>query len=172
MDAATDPDIRVRGRLWFEDGLGVVRIELDVDTPIADVWTAATDPERLRGWLGEVQGDLRVGGDYTALLFPSGWEGGGRVLECDGRGRWSVDGAEPGRALSTTTLELAPTDSGGTHASLSQRGIGAEQLAFHGVGVQIHLENLASFLQGDGPVDPDPYWGQLLEPYQRMAAAL
>ena len=35
----------------------------------------AHDPLRLARWLGEVEGDLRLGGEYRARFFASGWEG-------------------------------------------------------------------------------------------------
>lgn len=40
-------------------------------------------PERLARWIGEVEGDLRLGGDFCARFFTSGWEGAGRVETCE-----------------------------------------------------------------------------------------
>jgi hypothetical protein len=45
-------------------------------------------------------------------------------------------------------------------------------IAAFGVGVQIHVENLAAYLAGGAPVDPDPFWDRLLPQYERLAAAL
>lgn len=39
------------------------------------------DPDRLARCLGEVGGDLRLGGQFRASFFASGWEGSGRVHE-------------------------------------------------------------------------------------------
>lgn len=40
------------------------RIEMtrDYDYPVEDVWSAWTTPERLKRWLGEPRGQLRIGG--------------------------------------------------------------------------------------------------------------
>jgi len=60
-----------------------VRMEDRVDARAADVWSALTDPDRLASWLGEVEGDLRLGGEFRARFFASGWEGTGRVEVCE-----------------------------------------------------------------------------------------
>ena len=36
-----------------------------------------------RVWLGEVEGDLRPGGEFRARFFASGWEGTGRIEVCE-----------------------------------------------------------------------------------------
>lgn len=60
-------------------------------SPVADVWDALTDPERLSRWFLPVTGDLRLGGTYQL-------EGnaGGEVLECEPEERfvvtWVFDG--------------------------------------------------------------------------------
>ena len=62
---------RILGSLRSADGKGVVRMEDRFDTHIDDLWSALTDPRRLAGWLGEVQGDLRLGGEFRAHFFAS-----------------------------------------------------------------------------------------------------
>src|SRR5579863_5462066 len=66
---------RLLGSLRSADGTGVVRMEDRLDTDIDDLWSALTDPRRLARWLGEVEGDLRLGGEFRARFFASGWEG-------------------------------------------------------------------------------------------------
>lgn len=71
------------------DGAGTVHVEDVYDTDIDDLWAAVTVPARLAGWLGAVDGDLRVGGEFTAS-FRSSWEGPGRVDVCEvPTGWWS-----------------------------------------------------------------------------------
>ncbi|MCB1300874.1 MAG: SRPBCC domain-containing protein, partial [Tetrasphaera sp.] len=48
-----------------------------------DLWSALTEPDRLARWIGTVDGELRLGGEFRAAFFTSGWEGVGRVRECD-----------------------------------------------------------------------------------------
>ena len=74
---------RILGSLGSAEGKGIVRMEDRFDSDIDDVWSALTDPSRLARWYGEVEGDLRLGGEYRARLFSSGWEGTGRVEACE-----------------------------------------------------------------------------------------
>src|SRR5580700_5424691 len=73
---------RILGSLRSADGKGVVRMEDRFNTDIDDLWSALTAPSRLARWLGEVEGDLRLGGEYRARFF-DGWEGTGRVEACE-----------------------------------------------------------------------------------------
>ena len=73
---------RILGSLQSADGNGIVRMEDRYDTDIDDLWSALTDPRRLARWIGEVEGDLRVGGEFHAR-FTSEWEGTGRVEACE-----------------------------------------------------------------------------------------
>jgi uncharacterized protein YndB with AHSA1/START domain len=80
---------RILGSLRSGDGKGIVRMEDRFATDIDDLWSALTDPPRLARWIGEVEGDLRLGGEFRAHFFASGWEGTGRVEACEPRsGRW------------------------------------------------------------------------------------
>ena len=54
---------RILGSLRSADGKGVVRMEDRFGTDIDDLWSALTDPRRLARWMGEVEGDLRLGGE-------------------------------------------------------------------------------------------------------------
>jgi len=67
-----------------------VRIEDRYDTDIDDLWSASTDPRRLARRYGQVEGDLRPGGEFHGRL--EFWEGTGRVEAC-----------EPPRRLLVTT---------------------------------------------------------------------
>jgi uncharacterized protein YndB with AHSA1/START domain len=77
---------RILGSLGSAEGKGIVRMEDRFETEIDDVWSALTDPSRLARWYGEVEGDLRLGGEYRARLFASGWEGTGRIARASPRG--------------------------------------------------------------------------------------
>jgi uncharacterized protein YndB with AHSA1/START domain len=74
---------RLLGILGTADGKGVVRVQDSVDASIETVWSAITDPARLAGWWGEVEGNLQLGGEYRERVFASGWEGTGRVEACE-----------------------------------------------------------------------------------------
>ncbi len=68
---------RIVGTLRTADGKGVVRLEDRFDTGIDDLWSALTDPGRLARWLGEFEGDLRLGGEFRARFFDDGKAPGG-----------------------------------------------------------------------------------------------
>ena len=89
---------RIIGTLRTEDGHGVVRMRDRFDTEIDDLWSALTDPARLARWLGEFDGDLRQGGEFTARFYASEWQGNGRVDACD-----------PPHHLAITTMQAGPT---------------------------------------------------------------
>ena len=74
---------RILGSLRSADGKGVVRMEDRFNTDIDDLWAALTDPDRLSRWLGDFEGDLRLGGEFRARFFASGWEGTGWVDLCE-----------------------------------------------------------------------------------------
>src|ERR1700677_2795649 len=78
-----DKDFVLEGTLHSADGVGVVRLKTRYRASIDDVWSALTEPLHLAGWFGTVAGDLRVGGEFTAVVMSSGWDGQGRIEECD-----------------------------------------------------------------------------------------
>src|SRR5205807_1835485 len=73
MTSNARPGTRILGSLRSADGKGVVRMEDRFDTDIDDVWSALTDPARLARWLGEIEGDLRLGGGTSASLPLKTW---------------------------------------------------------------------------------------------------
>src|SRR5258705_5932454 len=94
MAGNTGPATRILGSLRSADGNGVVRIEDRYDTDIDDLWSALTDPGRLARWYGQVEGDLRPGGEFHLYIESNDVEGRGRVEAC-----------EPPRRLRVTTRE-------------------------------------------------------------------
>jgi hypothetical protein len=72
----------VVGSLRAVDGKAVVHMEDHFDTDAEDLWSALTDPQRLARWVAQVDGDLRLDGEFRAK-FTSGWEGPGRVDVCE-----------------------------------------------------------------------------------------
>lgn len=56
---------RVLGTLGAAGGAGVIRIEERFEIGIDELWSALTDRERLARWYGEVEGELRAGGEST-----------------------------------------------------------------------------------------------------------
>jgi uncharacterized protein YndB with AHSA1/START domain len=161
---------RIIGSLRSADGKGVVRIEDRFETDFDDLWSALTDPSRLVRWLGEVEGDLRLGGEFRARFFASGWEGTGRVEAC-----------EPPRRLLVLTMQSDKPDEQVIEVTLTadgdqtilvweERGMPLDQLAGYGAGIQVHVEDLAAHIAGQERCDADARWNELYPAYQDLAA--
>jgi len=162
---------RILGSLRSADGTGIVRMEDRYDTDIDDLWSALTDRRRLARWLGEFEGDLRLGGEFRARFFASGWEGTGRVDTC-----------EPPRHLLVLTKGLDEPDEHAIEATLTadgdqtilvleERGMPLDQLAAYGAGIQVHVEDLAAHIAGRERCDAEARWNELLPAYQDLAAS-
>jgi uncharacterized protein YndB with AHSA1/START domain len=161
---------RILGSLRSADGKGVVRMEDRFDTDIDDLWSALTDPGRLARWLGEVEGDLRLGGEFRAHFLASGWEGTGRVEACEPPRRLLVLTEQPGQA-GEHAIEVTLTAAGDqTILAWEERGMPLDLLAAYGAGIQVHVEDLAAYLAGRERCDAGARWGELEPAYAVLAA--
>lgn len=157
---------RITGTLQSVDGKGVVHMEDRYDTDIDDLWSALTDPQRLARWIAEVDGDLRLGGEFRAT-FTSGWEGHGRVEVCEPPRRLLVTMA-PGREDETVIEAELVADGDQTSLVLEERGLPLEELAAHGAGWQAHVEDLAAHLAGRERTDWRTRWTELTPSYREL----
>jgi uncharacterized protein YndB with AHSA1/START domain len=167
MTSNTGPDIL--GSLRSADGKGIVHIEDRFETGIDELWSALTDPGRLARWYGQVEGNLRPGGEFRARVWASGWEGVGRVDVCEPPRRLLVTSKEadaPDEEVMEATLTA---DGGQTILVLDQRGLPLDQLAAYGAGLQVHVEDLAAYIAGRDRA-AEARWGELLPAYQDLAA--
>jgi uncharacterized protein YndB with AHSA1/START domain len=150
-------------------GKGVIRLQERYDTDIDDLWSALTDPSRVARWLGTVEGDLRVGGEFRAVYFASGWEGSGRVEACEPPRRVLLS-ARGSDATETHMVELTLTAEGDhTVLVLETSGMPLDNVAGYGAGTQIHLEDLNAYLRGRGPCDARARFDELYPGYQAQA---
>ena len=163
--------VRTLGTLRAADGSGVVRLEDRFDTEMDDLWSALTDPGRLARWLGEVEGDLRPGGEFRARFFASGWEGTGRVEACEPPRRLLILTKSPD--VPDGVIEVTLTGDGDhTTLVIEERGVPLGQIAAYGAGDQVHVEDLAAFLAGRERCDARKRWQELHPIYQQLAAHL
>src|SRR5580700_6219369 len=161
---------RILGSLRSEDGQGVVRMEDRFDTDIDDLWSALTEPRRLARWMGDVEGDLRLGGEFRARFFASGWEGTGRVEACEPSRRLLVLTKRPGQRDEQVIEAMLTADGDQTILVWEERGMPLDQLAAYGAGIQVHVEDLAAHLAGRERRDADARWSELYPAYQDLAA--
>jgi len=163
---------RILGSLRSADNEGVVRMEDRFDTGIDELWSALTDPPRLARWLGEVEGDLHLGGVFRARFYASGWEGTGRVEVCEPPQRLLVvakgtDEADEGPIEITLTAEGDETI-----VVWEERGMPEDLLAAYGAGIQIHVEDLADHVAGHERRDSKARFDELFPAYQELAATI
>lgn len=152
------------GSLGMADGKAVIRMEDRYGTDIDDLWSALTDPERSARWVARVDGDLRLGGAFTAT-FTSGWEGPGRVDVCEPPRRLVVT-LSPGRDEQTVIeAELVPEESA-TRLVIQERGIPLDEAVVHGAGWQAHIEDLATYLAGRQTTEWRTRWTELIPLYR------
>lgn len=156
---------RIVGTLRTEDGKGVVRMADRFDTDVDDLWAAFTDPARLARWLGEFDGDLRLGGEFRAQFFASGWEGTGRVEVCEPPHHLLVTTRPEGHAIEATLS----ADGAGTVLVLEERGMPADLLPDYGAGIQVHIEDLAAHIAGRERCDAGTRWAELRPDYAALA---
>jgi uncharacterized protein YndB with AHSA1/START domain len=181
MTSNASPGTRILGSLRSADGAGVVRIEDRYDTDIDDLWSAITDPARLARWHGQIEGDLRPGGEFRLYLEADDIDSTGRIDACEPPRRLVVttretdesyqkgQGVPPFDAVKEITLT---PDGDQTVLVLEVRGMPLDVIAFFGAGWQIHAENLAAYLAGREPDDVEARWEELVPPYQDLAANL
>ena len=163
---------RILGSLRSADGKGIVRMEDRYDTDIDDLWSALTDPGRLARWLGEVEGDLRLGGEFRARFFASGWEGIGRVDTCEPPRHLLVLTKDPDVPYELVIEATLTADGGQTILILEERGMPLDQLAAYGAGIQVHVEDLAAYIAGRERCEAGARWAELLPAYQDLAASV
>jgi uncharacterized protein YndB with AHSA1/START domain len=152
--------------------VGVVRIAARFPTAVADVWSAITDPDRLVRWYGTVEGDLRLGGEITALATVSQSDLRGRIDVCTppqtlSITTWNEEGREH-----TVTAELT-AEGAGTALVLETRGMPVDIAWAYGAGWHVHVEDLAAHLAGtespDWPASSNDLWSTLEPTYQAMS---
>ena len=181
MTSNARPGTRILGSLRSADGKGAVRIEDRYHTDIDDLWSALTDPGRLARWYGQVEGDLRPGGEFHLYLESDDWDGTGRVEVCEPPRRLLVTtreadeswrkgrGAQPFDEAIEATLTA---DGDQTVLVIEVLGMPLDKIAFYGAGWQIHAENLAAHLAGRERGDTEARWDELVPAYQDLAASI
>jgi uncharacterized protein YndB with AHSA1/START domain len=179
MTSNVPGDGHILGSLRSADGAGVVRIEGRYDTDINDLWSALTDPGRLARWYGQVEGDLRPGGQFRLHVEDADSDATGRVEACETPRRLLVTTRETEESYRRgqgvppydEALEVTlATDDDQTTLVMEVRGMPLDSVAFYGAGWQIHAENLASYLAGRERGETEARWDQLVPAYQALAA--
>jgi uncharacterized protein YndB with AHSA1/START domain len=146
---------------------GIVRMEDRYDTDIDDLWSALTDPGRPARWIGEVEGDLRLGGEFRTHFFASGSKSTGRVEACEPPQRLLLHPKHVDKPFELVIEATLTADGDQTVLVVEERGMPVNLLHAYGAGIQIHFEHLADHIAGRQPRDiPDSNiearWDELL----------
>jgi uncharacterized protein YndB with AHSA1/START domain len=137
----------IEGTIYSSQGVGVVRLKADFEHDRSAVWSAMSDTEHLAGWFGNVSGDLRVDGEFSAYVFSSEWEGHGRVDECKPEEglvvtMWEEEGLEH-----TAAADLS-AEEGRIILRVQVSGVPVEHAWAYASGWHEHLYDLGSYLDG------------------------
>jgi uncharacterized protein YndB with AHSA1/START domain len=159
---------RILGSLRSADGTGIVRVEDRYDTDIDDLWSALTEPRRLARWIAEVDGDLRLGGEFRAR-FTSEWEGTGRVEACEPPRRLRVVTRQTGETEEQVIEATLTAQGDQTTLVIEERGLPIGHLPDYGAGWQVHAEDLAAHLAGRERCDIEARWHELVPAYRAIA---
>jgi uncharacterized protein YndB with AHSA1/START domain len=119
--------------------------------------------------MGEIEGDLRLGGKFRFRFFASGSEGTGRVEACEPSRRLllTLESGQPDEEVIEVTLA---TDGNQTILVWEERGMPLDQVAAYGAGIQIHAEDLAAYLAGRERCEAQVRWNELIPAYRELAA--
>ena len=161
---ATPHSLGVLGTVRDLDGVGVVRLEDRLAARADDVWRALTDRALLAEWLGTVEGDLAVGGEFHGHWAASGWEGTCRLEACEPSRRLLLRTSSEDQPEGVVEVTLQP-DGDHTTVVLEDRGVPVADLPAYAAGDQIHLEDLAAHLTGRGRCDARARWQELFPAY-------
>jgi len=154
------------GSMRAAGGKADVRMEDTFDTGIEDLWSALTEPDRLARWIAQVDGDLRLGGEFQAS-FTSSWSGPGRVDVCEPPRRLLVT-LHPGHEDETVIEAVLAPEGARTRLVVEERGLPAGEVADHGAGWQVHVEDLGTYLAGRTPGDFRARWAALVPAYREL----
>ena len=148
-----------------------VHFERVYDYEQEELWAALTEPEQLRGWLGEADVDLRVGGRIV-IRFGDGDDeiASGAIRELDPPRLLEYEWTFLGESDSVLRLELAPRGNG-TLLILDHRRLTPSVAVGYSAGWHAHLDRLEGLATGER-VDWDERFAELVAQYRQAAERL
>jgi uncharacterized protein YndB with AHSA1/START domain len=150
-----------------------IRFEREYDAAVEDVWSAVTEPDRLRRWLavGGAVLEPRTGGRFEVRMTPGEEETAwGTVLAFEPPRLLEVEWRYEGEDESVLRIELEPRGDS-TLLVLDHRLLQSAQAAGYGAGWHAYLDALGDVLDGREAGPWDERFQARLEGYRRAAAA-
>lgn len=165
-------DTPILGSLHSVNGEGLVRMENRLDTGIDDLWGAFTEPDQLARWYGEVKGELAPKGEFGVHIALAG-ERRGRVDACEPPNRLRLTmrdpDPQPGQPAQTILEAQLTVEDAQTVLVWEERGMPLTLLAAYGTGIQIHVEHLADYINGQQLRDVGTRWSELFPVYEALS---
>ncbi|OLT29948.1 hypothetical protein BJF83_09625 [Nocardiopsis sp. CNR-923] len=143
------------------------------DAPVEEVWSACTEPKRINRWFMEPEGDLRLGGNFALEGNASG-----RILRCEAPHLLALTWEYGDDPAAYVELRLSEAEGGGTvleleHASVKESFlVNDPETGDWGVGVgwEMPLDFLESYLKGQTPDQPTSEWFEFTPELEKRAA--
>ncbi len=157
------------GVLRPDDERRAVRFERRYATTAEDLWQAVTRPERLRRWLGDTVGDLRLGGSFS-LRLDAEETAECRVLSCQPPERLELSWAGGDEPESVLRVEITPGPDGALLV-LDHRRLQLSTATEYGAGWHAYLDSLAAELGGHDQ-DWQARYERFLPAYAEQESAL
>ena len=174
MSDSTTTTPRIIGTLRRTDAPGIdtgtVRMHDRFDTTVDDLWSAITDRDRAARWIGQLDGELSLGGTFHARLT-SHWEGSARVDACEAPHRLLVT-MRPGESDETVFEAWLTEVDGAADLVVEERGLPLGEIFAHGAAWQAHIEDLAAHVAGRTPAPWESRWHELSPLYAAMASRI
>ena len=134
------------------EGVYDLRYERRLAVPVAKVWAALTEPERLSDWLALATVDLRVGGTIELRWPEMGDANLGVIVELDPPRLFTFTWSEPdGAPGSVVRWELSEDTGGGCRLVLTNTLLRPSALIDIGVGWHVILDDLPGAALRDHP---------------------
>lgn len=162
------------GTVYTDGSRRGIRLQRTYPAAPETVWAALTEPERLRGWLGELTGTINPGAEFTLTLDDEGESiARCRVRRFEPPRLLIVDWTIPGEGDSLLRFELTPVGDG-TELLVDHSALPVPAGPEYGAGWQTFLEQLGAHLAGRPGRDGtwDARYEQLLPTYQHQADSL
>ncbi len=137
-------------RATYDDGRHTITMTRHFQTSIDDLWDACINPERLRGWIGELSGDRKLGGTVRLAMSPSDDDTATiSIKECRDPERLRLVWSLPKEADTEVRLTLRPVSSTETLLTLEHAGLEHGGAIDYGVGWEDFLIRLDTVMHGD-----------------------
>ncbi|WP_159941995.1 MULTISPECIES: SRPBCC family protein [unclassified Nocardiopsis] len=143
------------------------------DAPVQDVWNACTDPKRINRWFMEPTGDFREGGHFALEGNASG-----KILRCEEPSLLALTWEYGDDPVAYVELRLSEAGGGGTVLELEHASVSDSFLVNNpetgdwgvGVGWEMPLDFLESYLKGETPDAPTSEWFEFTPELEKRAA--